>query len=176
MAHTMSGYLEDLFALFIATKISRHDLEYLVDKVTSIRFNESEKAISFKPDLMIIENNIMTHYFDLKSNLGWNRDAENYLIEKNNFIQKLKGRNAWITDKVDKSVKRIIISEDIKYHMVVIFGGNINKKLMDNNIKVGAELEYVKIDVLHNKRKDESISAINYDAFNNIYNSIITKN
>ena len=90
MAHVMSGYLEDLFALFIAKKINNPELEFYVDKVTSIRFKINEKAKSFKPDLMIIENGVMTHYFDLKSNLGWNRNAENYLINKNDFISNLK--------------------------------------------------------------------------------------
>ena len=72
MAHVISGYLEDLFALYIAQKVNRKDVEYFVDKVISIRFFEKEKAKSFKPDLAIIDNGVMTHYFDLKSNLGWN--------------------------------------------------------------------------------------------------------
>ncbi|WP_459211408.1 hypothetical protein [Aquimarina rhabdastrellae] len=33
MAHVMSGYLEDLFALYIAQKVNRKDVEYFVDKV-----------------------------------------------------------------------------------------------------------------------------------------------
>jgi hypothetical protein len=176
MAHVMSGYLEDLFALFIAKKIDKPEIEFYVDKVTSIRFEIDEKAKSFKPDLMIIENDVMTHYFDLKTNLGWNRNAENYLINKNSFIANLKGRNAWIRDKVDKTVKDIKISQDLKYHMVVVFGGNINEEMMKNNFKISEELPNVHFDVLHNKRKDESISSINLDAFNNIYNSVLIKN
>ncbi|CAM4236158.1 Restriction endonuclease [Zobellia roscoffensis] len=173
MAHVMSGYLEDLFALFIAKKINNPELEFFVDKVTSIRFEINEKAKSFKPDLMIIENNVMTHYFDLKTNLGWNRNAENYLINKNELIKKLKGRNAWIRDKQDKTIKDIKIAEDLKYHMVIVFGGNINPAMMSNNFKVSRELENVQLDVLHNQRKDESIGSINLEAFNNIYNSIL---
>lgn len=172
MAHTVSGYLEDLFALFIATKINRKDILFYVDKVTSIRFNEGEKAKSFKPDLMIINENQLTHYFDLKSNLGWNRDAEAYLLKKDAMIRKLKGKRAWIRDKNDKSVQRIQISNDLKYHMVVVFGGNINPKTMKNNFRIAEELENVSIDVLHQRRKDEAHSAINFEAFENIYKSL----
>jgi hypothetical protein len=83
MAHVISGYVEDLFALYVATKIAKKEIEFFVDKVTSIRFNESDKAKSFKPDLSIVNNNVLTHYFDLKTNMGWNRDFVSYLEEKN---------------------------------------------------------------------------------------------
>lgn len=172
MAHTVSSYLEDLFAVFIATKINRRDIAYYVDKIISIRFNEGEKAKSFKPDLMIINNGQLTHYFDLKSNLGWNRDAQEYLTNKDAFIKKIKGRPAWIRDKYDKSVQHLEISEDLKYHMVVVFGGNINQKTMDTNIHLAQNLKHVSIDVLHQKRKEESHSAINNEAFENIYKSL----
>ncbi len=172
MAHTMSGYLEDLFALFIAKKVNRKDLLFYVDKVFSIRFNKLEKAKSLKPDLMILENNILTHYFDLKSNLGWNRDARKYLEEKNRLVEKLRGKEAWIRDKIDKTTQQITISNDLTYHMVVVFGGNISKKIMDANIEFAETLEFVKIDILHQKRRVEAHSAINYTAFENIYQSL----
>lgn len=172
MAHTVSSYIEDLFALFVAKKIDRKDLEYYVDKITSIRLSKNERAKSFKPDLMIVNNNVLTHYFDVKTNLGWNRNAENYLVEKNIFIQKLKGNRAWITDKVDKTVKNITISENIKYNMIVVFGGNINKEIMENNIKVSKDLEYVSLDILYLNELKESTNGINYDAFNNIYKTL----
>lgn len=172
MAHVMSGYLEDLFALYIAQKVNRIDVEYFVDKVISIRFSDGEKAISFKPDLAIIDDGVMTHYFDLKSNLGWNRNAENYMLDKNRFIEKLKGQNAWIRDKHDKSVSNIKISNTLQYNMVVVFGGNINSTQMDNNLKVSNGLENVQLHVLHRKRKDETHEAIDIEAFEAIHKSL----
>lgn len=172
MAHTMSGYLEDLFALYLAKKINRTDLLFYVDKVFSIRLNPNTKAKSYKPDLMIIDDNRLTHYFDLKSNLGWNRDARHYLEQKNDLIKNLRGKEAWIRDKIDGSVQEIIISKDLTYHMVVVFGGNINPETMDENIQLASQLEYVKLDVLHKRRKLEEASAINYTAFENIYESL----
>lgn len=56
--------------------------------------------------------------------------------------------------------------------MVVVFGGNINSELMDANIEAGKNLQYVNIDVLHQKRKNEEHSAINIGAFANINQSI----
>ena len=172
MAHVMSGYLEDLFALYIAQKVNRKDVEYFVDKVISIRFSEHEKAKSFKPDLAIVDNGVMTHYFDLKSNLVWNRNAENYMLDKNRFIEKLKGQNAWIRDKQDKSVLDIKISDALQYNMVVVFGGNINPTQMDNNFKASNELENVQLHVLHRKRKDEAHDSIDIKAFEAIQQSL----
>jgi hypothetical protein len=172
MAHVMSGYLEDLFALYVAQNVNRKDLEYFVDKVISIRFSEKDKAKSFKPDLAIIDNGVMTHYFDLKSNLGWNRNAENYMLDKDRFIEKLKGQSAWIRDKYDKSVSSIKISDTLKYNMVVVFGGNISSKQMDNNYKASNGLENVQLHVLHRKRKDEAHEAIDLKAFEAIQQSL----
>lgn len=172
MAHVTSGYLEDLFALYIAQKVNRKDVEYFVDKVISVRFSENEKAKSFKPDLAIVDNGVMTHYFDLKSNLGWNRNAENYMLDKNRFIEKLKGQNAWIRDKHDKSVLDIKISDALQYNMVVVFGGNINPTQMDNNFKASNKLENVQLHVLHRKRKDEANEAIDIEAFEAIEQSL----
>lgn len=150
MAHVTSGYVEDLFALYLAKKINRLDLQYLVDKVTSIRFSKNGKATTFKPDLSIINsNNVLTHYFDLKTNLGWNRDLASYLKSKNEFINKIKGKAAWIHFDKD-NVQGIQISEKLKYKMVVIYGWNINRKQMEENIKIASEYENVELFVLNN--------------------------
>lgn len=127
MAHVTSGYVEDLFALYLAKKLDRMDLQYLVDKVTSIRFSKNGKATTFKPDVSIINSeSVLTHHFDLKTNLGWNRDLAIYLKTKNEFIDKIKGKKAWIHfDK--ENVQHITISSKLKYKMVVIYGWNINK-------------------------------------------------
>lgn len=150
MAHVTSGYVEDLFALYLATKINRMDLQYLVDKVTSIRFSKNGKATTFKPDLSIINSdNVLTHYFDLKTNLGWNRDLASYLKSKNEFINKIKGKAAWIHfDK--ENVQGIQISKKLKYKMVIIYGWNINKKQMEENIRLASEYENVELFVLNN--------------------------
>ncbi|MCD0467165.1 hypothetical protein [Flavobacterium sp. ENC] len=163
MAHVTSGYVEDLFALYLATKINRLDLQYLVDKVTSIRFSKNGKATTFKPDLSIINSeNVLTHYFDLKTNLGWNRDLASYLKTKNEFINKIKGKNAWIHFDKD-NVQGIKISEKLKYKMVVVYGWNINREQMAQNIRIAKEYENVELFVLNNLDENKILAIENED-------------
>ncbi|MRX38486.1 hypothetical protein GJU43_04310 [Flavobacterium sp. LC2016-23] len=163
MAHVTSGYVEDLFALYLATKINRLDLQYLVDKVTSIRFSKNGKATKFKPDLSIINSeNILTHYFDLKTNLGWNRDLASYLKTKNEFINKIKGKNAWIHFDKD-NVQGIKISEKLKYKMVVVYGWNINREQMAQNIRIAKEYENVELFILNNLDENKILTIENED-------------
>ncbi len=164
-AKVSSGYIEDLFALYLAEKIQDHSLEFLVDKVTSLRIFEGEKAIMFKPDVSIINSeNILTDYFDVKTNLGWNRNIENYIREKNKFIDSIKDRKGWIRFSKDE-VKRIIFSPDLKYKMVVVDGGNINPEQLNENIKIANELENIELYILNDCNK-----VINIEDFNRLYN------
>lgn len=163
MAHVTSGYVEDLFSLYLAKKLNRLDLQYLVDKVTSIRFSKNGKATTFKPDLSIINSeNILTHYFDLKTNLGWNRDLAAYLKTKNDFINKIKGHKAWIHFDKD-NIQDITISEKLKYKMVVIYGWNINKDQMEENIRLAGEYENVELFVLNKLDENKSLVIGNQD-------------
>ncbi|MCR8666229.1 hypothetical protein NO995_00900 [Aestuariibaculum sp. M13] len=189
MAHKISGYCEDLFALYIAQHINRHDYQYYVDKVISTKFEGDKKSTSFKPDLAIInEQNVLTHYFDLKTNLGWNRHLKDYLTKKNEFITNLKAKGeAWITskkewlaleDKEGKEIEfnrrfplpdyqKITISDSLKYHMVVIFGGNINEKDMVKNMDIANGFDKnIALDVLYQN------NTINNTAFSNIHKAL----
>jgi hypothetical protein len=170
MAHVISGYVEDLFALFIAKNLNQNDFEYYVDKVTSIRFNQNEKAKSFKPDLSIVNNTIMSHYFDLKTNMGWNRHFEKYLKEKNDFIERLKGEKAWI--HWDDKDQQITISPNLKYQMVVVFGWNINQKLLKENLIKAKSFSNVEVHVLYTNKFDNTGYEINEQAFEDIIKSV----
>lgn len=172
MAKVISGYAEDLFALYLATKINRKDLLYLVDKVTSIRFSKNGKATTFKPDVSIInEQGILTHYYDLKTNLGWNRDLTNYLKKKDDFIQKIKGKKAWIHFSKD-GVKDIIISPRLKYKMVVLYGGNINKDQMLENIRLANSYENIELYILHQPQEDKS-NLVSLEDFNRLHKAAL---
>lgn len=147
MAHSISGYAEDLFALFVAKKINRKDLQFLVDKVMSVRLAGSTKAKSFKPDLAIIDSNVLTHYFDLKTNLGWNRDFIGYLHGKNEFMRQLKGSHPWVNfPKLPD--QHLTVSESCIYQMVVIYGANINQDFLKSNLEHAKQYEFVKVHVL----------------------------
>lgn len=169
MAHSISGYLEDLFALFIAKRLNRHDLQFLVDKVVSINLPGNKRSTSFKPDLMIsksVQNQFrMTHYLDLKTNLGWTRDLEEFMLQKEEFINKIKGQYAWV--RFGKEVQSVLIEEDIKYHIVVVFGWNINKNVMSSNIELAKKLSNVRLNVLCTK--PEGNHKIHQEEFDQLY-------
>lgn len=164
-AKVMSGYVEDLFALYIAKKINRQDLQFLVDKTTSLRFSKNGRATTFKPDVSIItSDNILTEYYDLKTNLGWNRDIEKYIKKKSEFISKIRGRKGWIHFSKD-NIQEITFSEKLKYKMVVIHGWNINEKQLNRNIEAVKEFDNVELYILYdhyNKRN-------NIEDFNRLY-------
>jgi hypothetical protein len=164
MARVMSGYVEDLFALYLAKRINRFDLSFLVDKVTSIRFSKNGKATTFKPDVSIInDQHVVTHYYDLKTNLGWNRDLKDYLKYKNAFIDKIKGRPAWIHYSKD-NVQDITISPNLKYKMVVLYGGNINKNQLIENVRLAQEYENIELYILNTCQEDKTF-IMNSDDF-----------
>jgi len=172
MARVMSGYVEDLFALYLAKRINRHDLSFLVDKATSIRFSKNGKATTFKPDISIVNNDhVVTHYYDLKTNLGWQRDLKDYLKNKSVFIDKIKGRPAWIHYSKE-NIQEIRISPNIKYKMVVIDGGNINKNQLAENIRLAQEYENIELYIL-NRFQEDKTHIINSDDFIRLHSNAL---
>jgi hypothetical protein len=168
MAHTVSGYLEDVFALYMAQKIDNKDFQYLVDKLLSIRFSKNGRATTFKPDLTILNDNVVTHYYDLKTNLGWNRDLEKYLKQKNELIERIKGRNGWIHFSKE-NVQNITFSKNLKYEIVVFNGWNINPEHLSINVNFAATLENLEFHVLNNWNKAEDKMDIDLKAFDRLY-------
>lgn len=150
MSHSISGISEDLFSVFIAEKLNDKSLELYVDKPISIRLPNHTRAKTFKPDLFILKDGVMTHYFDLKMDLGWKRNIEAYLIERNTLIEHLKvlsasGEKAWIQDWGEKQVS---ISQNLSYQIVVLSSGNINKNLLDQNYQIAQKLEHIQMYIL----------------------------
>ena len=173
-AHPISGYLEDVFALYMAKRINRKNLQFLVDKLISSRSEKSKRAITFKPDLAILDNSRLTHYYDLKTNLGWNRDLNKYLIQKNELINSIKGKKGWITfPKVDKDNpairQEVDFDENLKYKIVIFNGWNINKKMLDANLSLSSTLENIEMYILN--EWDDKTRSLKMDksAFTNLY-------
>lgn len=112
LSHSISGATEDLFGVFIAKHLDDKDIELWVDKNISINLDDEKRVKSFRPDLFIIKNNVMTHYFDLKMDLGWSRNLKDYLSEKESFISDIKAKStSWYTD----SKKRRDFSKFLPY-------------------------------------------------------------
>ncbi len=164
-AKVMSGYVEDLFALYLAERINRKDLQFLVDKSTSLKMPYKHKATTFKPDVSIItSDHVLTEYYDLKTNLGWNRDIEKYIKKKNDFITEIRGCKGWIHFGKDNN-QEITISESLKYKMVVVHGGNINQEQLNKNIELVKSLENVELFILY----DHYNQRFNIEDFNRLY-------
>lgn len=164
-AKVMSGYVEDLFALYLAERINRNDLQFLVDKSTSLKFSTEGKATTFKPDVSIINSdNVLTEYYDLKTNLGWNRDIEKYIKKKNEFISRIRGRKGWIHFS-KYNVQEITFSENLKYKMVVIHGWNINQEQLNKNIELVKEFENIDLYILYDHYNQRN----NIEDFNRLY-------
>jgi len=170
MAHVISGYAEDLFALYIASNIKRESVEFFVDKVISMKLDENQRAISFKPDLSVVEDSIMTHYFDVKTNMGWNRDFVPYLEEKNKFIEEIKGKKAWINFKGER--QDICISERIKYQMTIIYGWNINQQKLQDNLEEIKNLPNIDVQILYSYNLASDSYEINESGFDNVLRSV----
>lgn len=175
-AHPVSGYMEDVFALYMATRIGNKGLQFLVDKLISYREAKGRKAVTFKPDLAILDKSVLTHYYDLKTNLGWNRDLEKYLREKNELIQKIKGQKGWISfPRADKNIpeppQNIGYAENLTYHMVVFNGWNIHPEQLAKNIALANALENVEMSILNTWNTEKNALQINRKAFGDLYNN-----
>lgn len=192
MSHVIAGYCEDLFALYVAKYVGSTEVKYYVDKVIKTKFEHEEKSKTFKPDLAIVDkNNVLTHYFDLKTDLGWIRNMESFLKEKNTLIVNLiQNKKATITSKKDwlKNIDShgninlintvykvdekldIKISDDLKYYIVVVFGGNISAEKMQNISNIIENAGYNKIELYILKPKDNEL----YDkkAFDKIHEAL----
>lgn len=167
MAHSVAGYVEDLFAVYMAKKFNDKGLGFLVDKVISFKPDKEKRAKSFKPDLFVSPGPVMTHYFDVKTNLGWNRNLEKYLRDKNKFIHEVRGKDGWTHFHGDKPWK-FTIAKKLIYQIVIISSININAEQLKYNQELANTLDGVEMYVLHVKNgKDDFI--INQKDFDRLH-------
>lgn len=153
-AHTVAGYLEDVFAVYAAEIIENPEAQFEVDSSFFVELPTQQKVKNFRPDLAIIENGIMTHYFDMKTNLGFNRDIKTYLEEKNDFIENIKGQQLYKSD--------LRLAHDLKYEMVIFNGWNVSKSQVQKNIETANALSNVEMYILRqaiNPRETENDDA-----------------
>jgi hypothetical protein len=171
MGHSISGFLEDLFAAYIAANVKRQDLIYFVDKVTSFKFGGMEKARSIKPDLLILNKRdlIATHYYDLKTDIGFGRDMKENLKRWNDLILSLRGNRAWITVNKKREYE-IQFAESIKYTVVIAIDWNVNEKTLNKNRHLAEGLEGIELYVLINKKPEKDF-IIHSDQFEKLITS-----
>ncbi|WP_282773622.1 hypothetical protein [Phaeodactylibacter xiamenensis] len=179
-SHSIAGIAEDLFATLIAQKLKDKNLLFLVNKVFSVRIPGVKRAKSFQPDIAIVKNNVLTHIFEIKMDLGWNRNPKQYLIEKNNFIQQMKDHalKPWFhkTDEVP-----IEVSKNLAIQVVVLSGKNIGQKKLDR-IQLDIEpLENIELYILSNgmhlnfyREEERKDVIIEHTEFDRLYQDTMT--
>jgi hypothetical protein len=169
-AHGVSSYAEDLFAVYAAQIREDKDCNYFVDKSVTYRIAEGAKTKTCKPDLAIIDKGMLTHYYDLKMNLGFSRDLRPFMQQKEDLMKSLKTSDAWINKAKDNEVWGVTISPNLKYHIVVLYGWNISEQQMEANVQYAQQLEHVDFTILFTPDADNV--AIDEDGFNKLYESL----
>ena len=146
-SHTISSQVEDLFAFYISEIISTEDLpnniEILIDQPYSYKIDN--KSYTFYPDISIIKDNIVIKIFDLKMDLGWNRDFSPFCIDKIHLIEEIRAKEVKTKDGITKESKNYKISNDLKYNIVIISNENISEEMRTRNNTEIANLDASKL-------------------------------
>ena len=126
-SHSISSIAEDLFASYLILNDPTIDLVYVDQPITV-----PGRLKSFAPDIVIVRNNIITAFLDLKMDLGYKRDGLIALCKKDQeLLLLIRGHECAIKDGVTKERKIFSISPSAIYDLVIISGRNISKqKLM----------------------------------------------
>ena len=139
-SHSISAEAEDLFASFLLKKIGC-DLVY-VDQPISI----SGRKAQFYPDIVVIKNNKVVAFCDLKMDLGWKRSGLYIFCKKLKIsLNQIRNKDCKIRDGITKEDKHYTIHPDASFNVVVVSDQNINPNMLKNhekNIKkLGKDIE-----------------------------------
>lgn len=173
-SHFISSSVEDLFANFLIKNIKCDKI--LIDQPLSI---EGVKKIIY-PDITVIKNGYIVGFFDLKMDMGWNRDGL-FELCKNNFdlVKLIGGKICKLKNGEDKKISNFLINKGCFYNVVIISNGNINSGKLENQIGgISKFTPSVDVFVLTSGKHLNTYSLeaskllqaveINYDSFNKI--------
>lgn len=157
-AHGVSSYAEDLFAVYAAELREDKNCTYFVDQSITYRIAAGAKTKTCKPDLAILDEGTLTHYYDLKMNLGFSRDLTHFMQAKEELMKSLKVADAWINNAQDNEVWGVQVAKELTYHIVVLYGWNVSEQQMLANVQYAEQLEQVEFTTLFiPKDKDVAI-------------------
>jgi hypothetical protein len=143
-SHTISSVSEDIFAKYCADLLpQKKEIEIWVDpqisfKIAGLKNKSGKRPLLFRPDICIIENNVVKKVFDIKTDLGYKRTKiVEQAEELKNITNKIVGKQATVKDGQDKEVKNIKIAKRLKRYIVVLSSGNNSaEKLNDTKSKI----------------------------------------
>ncbi len=124
---SISTIAENWFGIYVASLFSNPNLEFIIEPILSFRREGKKRKQTIIPDLIIVENNVITHYFDLKMDLGFARNLTHYLQKKDALVRDMRSA------KCNKSwIGNFSFSENIIYQMVIISEHNSGKHFKDH--------------------------------------------
>ena len=129
VSHSISSQSEDLFALFIAKKLNDSSFEFIVDKTMTYKM-PGKKSIQFRPDLAIINKDVLTHSIDLKMDMGYKRryfETPEFKTEEKKFIAFREQTFASVSYRMNDTKVELNVSPKIKNQIVVISEKNEGK-------------------------------------------------
>jgi len=156
--HSIASKVEDLFAVYVS-ELLPDDVEILIDQPFTYR-NDNNTNYAIYPDIAVIKDSEIIKMFDVKMDLGWNRNFFPFCEDKQKLIDQIRSKEAKARDGVTKEGKKYRISEKIKYNVVIISNENISKTKKDENLREIDNLDKDKIEVFI---LTENIHPNNYD-------------
>ena len=147
--HSVSSKVEDLFAVYIAELISDsgalpEDIELLIDQPFTY---QADKTYSIYPDISVIVDKKIVKLFDIKMDLGWNRNFFPFCHEKEELVGEIRNKETKAKDGATKEQKSYTFSPTIKYNVVIVSNENISQDNRENNQQRIATLDQTKIEV-----------------------------
>lgn len=150
-SHSVSSRVEDLFAIYIAEQLEDHNgelpenIELLIDQPFTYKIGN--KTYSIYPDIAIIQDSNVIKLFDIKMDLGWNRDFFQFCKSKQDLINEIRQKDTKAKDGATKEQRSFCFSNDLKYNIVIVSNENISKAQREKNQKLIKDLDKNKIEL-----------------------------
>jgi hypothetical protein len=130
-SHTISGAVEDLFALYILELFDEKDkIKIFIDKGIQIKLNGKRKKIY--PDIVVVKDKQIIGIIDMKMDLGWSRGTFHTICEKYGaYLVGLKNGAS-----LEELGANVTLSPKLIYQVVVVSKLNITLQNLDDNLKL----------------------------------------
>jgi hypothetical protein len=144
-SHTLASQVEDLFAYFLSLNLTEN-LYFLVDQP----LNYGKKQLY--PDISIVKDNVIQHVFDIKTDLGWNRDGfSKFCKDKQDKLIDFVGAVLSATNGVTKQKFPVKTGNSLQYHIVILSGLNISPEKLKDHLSYVERLSNIHAYVLFPK-------------------------
>ncbi len=129
-SHSISSIVEDLFAHYLSRYI-KCDHIYIDQPVSISGFDNR-----IYPDLVIIRNNRIAAFIDLKMDVGWNRGGLYDLCKKHySKIDAIRGKKCKLREGINKKDHFYITDKKLSYNIVLISDQNVGLRTLNDQIK-----------------------------------------